>query len=85
MFRFLFGAIAGALAALYWRDDLRRYMSSKLPEVRERAADKLEALGKGAETVLDRAKSQIGTNLRAGQERLRSTPRTAGERWPGTE
>ena len=85
MLRFLFGAIAGALAALYWLDNIRRYMDSKLTEVRERAADKLETLGKGAETVLDRAKSQIGTNLRAGQERLRSAPRAAGERGAGTE
>ncbi len=81
MLRFLFGAIAGALAAMYWREDLKRYMNSKLPEMREAAADKLEKFGRGAESALDRAKSQIGTNLRAGQDRLRSTSRTAGERW----
>ena len=80
MLRFLFGAIAGALAAIYWRDDIKRYMNSKLPEVREAAADKLEAFGRGAENALDRAKSQIGTNLRAGQDRLRSTSRTVGDR-----
>jgi hypothetical protein len=80
MLRFLFGAIAGAFAAIYWRDDIKRYMNSKLPEVREAAADKLEAFGRGAENALDRAKSQIGTNLRAGQDRLRSTPRTVGDR-----
>jgi hypothetical protein len=81
MLRFLFGAVAGALAAMYWRDDIKRYMNSKLPQVREAAADKLEAFGRGAESALDRAKSQIGTNLKAGQERLRSASRTAGERW----
>jgi hypothetical protein len=80
MLRFLFGAIAGAFAAIYWRDDIKRYMSSKLPGVREAAADKLEAFGRGAENALDRAKSQIGTNLRAGQDRLRSTSRTGGDR-----
>jgi len=80
MLRFLFGAIAGALAAVYWREDIKRYMNAKLPEVREAAADKLEAFGRGAENALDRAKSQIGTNLRAGQDRLRSTPRTVGDR-----
>jgi hypothetical protein len=80
MLRFLLGAIAGALGAIYWRDDIKRYMNSKLPEVREAAADKLEAFGRGAENALDRAKSQIGTNLRAGQDRLRSTPRTVGDR-----
>lgn len=81
MLRFLFGAVAGALAALYWRDNIRQYMSEKLPEVREAAADRLEALGRGAESALDRAKSQIGTNVRAGQDRLRSASKTASERW----
>jgi hypothetical protein len=85
MLRFLFGAICGAFAAVYWRDDIRGYVSNKLPEVRARAADKLEALGKGAEDALHRAKSQIGSNLRGGGDRLRSAQRTASERWPGAE
>jgi hypothetical protein len=84
MLQFLFGALMGAFAGYYFRDDLRRYVDSKLPEVRDRAADKLEAFGRGAESALDRAKTQIGQNLRAGQERLRATRRASGgERWPG--
>jgi hypothetical protein len=75
MVQFIVGAVVGAVAAMYFRGDLRRYMDEKLPGVRERAADKLEALGRGAESALERAKSRIGENVRAGQERLRSVRR----------
>ena len=80
MVRFLFGALVGALATMYFRGDLRRYMDEKLPGVRERAADKLEAIGRGAESALERAKSRIGENVRAGQERLRPLRREDTER-----
>jgi len=75
MLRFLFGAIVGAITAYYFRDDLRRYVDTKLPDVKQRAANTLEAVGRSAESALDRAKSQIGENLRAGQQRLRSARR----------
>ena len=78
MLRFLLGAIVGAMTAYYFRDDLRRYVDTKLPDMRdmrERAATKLEAVGRSAESALDRAKSQIGDSVRAGQQRLRSAPR----------
>ena len=79
MLRFLVGAVVGALSALYFRDDLRRYVDEKLPGVRERAAEKLEAIGRGAESALERAKSRIGENVRAGQARLRSVHRAERE------
>jgi hypothetical protein len=72
MLGFILGAIAGAVAAYCYRDNIKSYMNEKTPTVRDRAADKLEAFGKGAEDVLDRAKSRIGSTVRAGQERLRS-------------
>ena len=75
MLRFLLGAIVGAMTAYYFRDDLRRYVDTKLPDMRERAASRLEAVGRTAESALDRAKSQIGDSVRAGQQRLRSAPR----------
>ena len=72
MLGFIFGAIAGAVAAYYYRDRIGTYLNEKTPSVRDQAADKLEALGKGAEDVLDRAKARIESTVRAGQERLRS-------------
>src|SRR5262245_438736 len=72
MFQFILGAVAGAVAAYFYRDRIKGYMTEKTPTVRDRAADKLEAFGKGAEDVLDRAKSRIESSVRAGQERLRS-------------
>jgi len=80
MFQFILGAVAGAVAAYFYRDRIKGYMNEKTPSVRDRAADKLEALGKGAEDVLDRAKSRIGSSVRAGQERLRSV---GGSQPPG--
>ena len=71
MLQFILGAIAGAVGAYCYRDKIKSYMNEKTPTVRDRAADKLEVFGKGAEDVLDRAKSRIGSTVRAGQERLR--------------
>jgi hypothetical protein len=72
MFQFLVGSIIGGLAVYFWRDQIRGYVDQNLPNMGERAADKLEALEKSTGEVLDRAKAQIGGNLRAGQQRLRS-------------
>jgi hypothetical protein len=81
MFQFIVGAIMGAVAAYCYRDRIKGYVNDTMPNVRDRAAERLEALGKGAEGVLDRAKSQIESNVRAGQERLRSVggSKPAGE------
>ena len=75
MLRFLLGAVVGAITAYYFRDDVRRYVDTRLPDMRERAASTLGAVGRSAESALDRAKSQIGDNVRAGQQRLRAAPR----------
>ena len=72
MLGFIFGAIAGATAAYCYRDRIATYLNHKAPAMRDQAADRLEAIGRGAEDVLDRAKARIGTTVRAGQERLRS-------------
>jgi len=72
MLGFIVGAVAGAAAAYYYRDRIATYLNEKTPSVRDQAADKLEALGKGAEDVLDRAKARIESTVRAGQDRLRS-------------
>jgi hypothetical protein len=78
MLGFLLGAIAGGAAAYYWRENIRDYMSNRVPDLRERAADGLGTLGERAGSALDRARSRIDTTVRTGQERLRATSRTGG-------
>lgn len=71
MIQFLIGAVVGGLAAWQYRDDIRRYLDQKLPDVRAKAADHLESLGKSADSALDRARTSLGENLRAGQRVIR--------------
>ena len=73
MLGLLFGALAGGLAAYYWHDDIRNYMSNRVPDLRKRAADGLGSLGERAGGALDRARARIDDSVRTGQERLRST------------
>jgi len=50
MLSFLLGAVTGAVAATYWRDELNRVTSQRMPEFRSRLADNVE----GAErTIVD--------------------------------
>jgi hypothetical protein len=77
MIGFLFGAIAGATAAYVYRDRIATYLNDKAPSVRDQAAERLEAFGRGAENVLDRAKTRIGSTVRAGGERLRAVGGTS--------
>lgn len=78
MLGFIFGAIAGGVAAYVWRETIRGYLDQRVPDMRQRAADTLGAVGKGAEEVLDRAKTTLGANVRAGQQRLRSASGASG-------
>jgi hypothetical protein len=71
MIQFVIGAVIGGVAAWHYRDDLRRYMDQKLPGVRAKAADRLESLEKSADSALDRARTRLGENLRAGQRVIR--------------
>lgn len=71
MIQFLVGAVVGGLAAWQYRDDIRRYMDQKLPGVRAKAADRLESLEKSADSAIDRARTRLGENLRAGQRVIR--------------
>ena len=68
MIQFLVGAVVGGLAAWQYRDDIRRYMDQKLPDVRAKAADRLESLEKSADSAIDRARTRRvprGANRRA--------------------
>lgn len=71
MIQFLIGAVIGGAAAWHYREDIRRYMDQKLPDVRAKAADRLESFEKSANSALDRARTRIGENLRAGQRVIR--------------
>jgi ElaB/YqjD/DUF883 family membrane-anchored ribosome-binding protein len=88
MFGLLVGAIGGGVAAYYWRDNIRDYMSGRVPELRAQAADALGTLGVRAGGALDKMRSGIDAAVRTGQERLRPTG-TAGDernqRMQGTE
>jgi hypothetical protein len=77
MFGFLLGAVVGGIASYYWRENIRHYMSDRVPNLRERAADGLGTLGSRASGALDRARSRLDTAVRTDQERLRSRVQAA--------
>ena len=76
MLGILVGALGGGIAAYYWRDKIRDYMSNQVPDLRGQAADALGTLGERACGALDRARSSVDAAVRTGQGRLRPTGRT---------
>jgi hypothetical protein len=82
MLGFLLGAIAGGVVGYYWRENIRDYVSNRVPDLRNRAAEGLGTLGERVNSALDRARSRIDTSVRTGQERLRATGQAGGRR-PG--
>jgi len=86
MFQFILGALAGGLAAWWWRSDLQNYVEKKLPDVREKAADRLTALEQRAEDALGRAKKQIDRMRPSEEHRMRETTssRSPGNYTQGT-
>ena len=74
MIQFVFGALIGAAAAWYWRQDIENTM----PNLRTKAADRLQSIEKTAEGMLDKAKSGVVTRMRACEERLRGAQEQAG-------
>jgi hypothetical protein len=44
MLSFLLGAVTGAVAATYWHPELNRMRTERMPELRNRLADNVEAL-----------------------------------------
>jgi hypothetical protein len=75
MFGFILGAVAGGLAAWWWRNDIQHYVDEKLPNVRSKAAERLSSLEQRAEDALGRARHQID-RIRPGDET--SSRRTSG-------
>ena len=59
MVQFILGAVAGGLAAWWWRGDIQNYVDQRLPNVRRQTADRLSAIEQRAEQALGRAKDKI--------------------------
>jgi hypothetical protein len=78
MFGFLIGAVAGAVAATYWRADVNRVGTERVPRLRQQAADKLEAAERAMVHALDNASSKAVSYLRGVQ--TSAPPRTVGQR-----
>ena len=62
MLSFLFGALAGGLAATYWHAELGDLRGRHMPRLRNQAADKVEA----AEQAIVRMIENVSTKARAG-------------------
>ena len=76
MMGFILGAVAGGLAAWWWRGDIQNYVDEKLPKVRQQAADQLGAIEQRAEEALGKAKDKI--------ERIRPTDESSRSREMGS-
>jgi hypothetical protein len=81
MIQFILGALAGALAAWWWRGDIQHYVDDRLPRVRRQAADRLSAIEQRAEEALGRAKDTI-ERIRPSDEQSHAREMSAG-RQPG--
>ena len=81
MIQFILGAVAGGLAAWWWRGDIQNYVDQRLPDVRRQTADRLSAIEQRAEEALGRAKDKI-ERIRPNDEPARTREMTAG-RQPG--
>jgi hypothetical protein len=80
MLGFLVGLVAGGAAIWVWRDRLDKVLHDGSPELRTKVAEQLGRLEHTAEGVIDTAKEQIRSGLRAGQDYLKSgRPGTGSE------
>ena len=83
MFQFIFGALAGGLAAWWWRNDIQHYVDKQLPNVRSKAADQLSTLEQRAGDALSRAREQID-RIRPTDESSSASRRSSGTYTHGT-
>ena len=61
MLAFLLGAVAGAVAATYWRADVSRFGMERVADLRSQAADKLEAAEHAIVQALGRLRAEDAT------------------------
>jgi hypothetical protein len=67
MLSFLFGAVAGALAATYWRPDLKKFRDDRMPNLRQRAADKVDGAERAIVDTVGRLSKRASSTLRSGR------------------
>ena len=67
----IIGAVIGGAAVWYWRDSIARKLDEETRSLRRKAADTLDAMERQSEVLLDKAKPQIKSTLRAGKEAIR--------------
>jgi hypothetical protein len=81
MLGFLFGAIAGALAATYWQSDIKKVRDTRMPELRQRAADTVEGAERAIVDTVTKLSTRATSRLRAGRpaSRDRDTRPSRGE------
>jgi hypothetical protein len=81
MLGFLFGAIAGALAATYWHSDIKKVRDSRMPELRQRAADTVEGAERKIVDTVTKLSTRATSTLRTGRtaSRDRDTRASRGE------
>ncbi|MBM4441702.1 MAG: hypothetical protein FJ027_14910 [Candidatus Rokubacteria bacterium] len=84
MVQFILGAVAGGVAAWWWRSDIQKYMDEKLPDMREKAADRLAAIEQRAEDALGKAKSTIDRMRPAGEGQQHRTRDMSSTGRPGS-
>ncbi len=75
---FLLGVVTGAVVLWRWGRDIEDYISEQTTGIRERAADKIQAVEEGTGKVIDRAqeflqgtKETVSQVLRDQQESIR--------------
>ena len=64
MLGFLIGAVAGAVAATYWRADAKEFGAERVTRLRHQAAEKLEAGERAMVQALDNASNKAVSYLR---------------------
>ena len=67
----IFGAIVGGVVVWFWRDEIASQLAQKTHALRTKAAEGLEVVEKQTEALLDRARPQITSTLRAGKDAIR--------------
>jgi hypothetical protein len=80
MLGFLIGAVAGAVAATYWRADAKERGMEQVTRLRHQAAEKLEAGERAVVQALDNASTRAVSYLRGVE--APAAAKTAGQR-PG--
>jgi hypothetical protein len=78
MLSFLFGAVAGALAATYWRTDLKKFRDDRVPDLRQRAADKVEGAERAIVDTVGRLSTRASSVLRSGRPASGDRDTTSG-------